>query len=145
MLQEFKKFALRGNVVDLAVGIIIGAAFTTIVNSLVNDLLMPPIGMLIGGIDFSDFFVTLKGGHHDTLAAAKQAGDVTINYGQFINAVIRFVIVAFAVFVLVRYMNRLFAAPAEEPVPAPPTKSELLLQEIRDLLKAGKEPPASIG
>ncbi|HTH97969.1 MAG TPA: large conductance mechanosensitive channel protein MscL [Stellaceae bacterium] len=142
-MQDFKKFALRGNVVDLAVGIIIGAAFTTIVNSLVNDLLMPPIGMLIGGIDFSDFFVTLKGTPQATLAAAKTAGDVTINYGLFINAVIRFIIVAFAVFLLVRYMNKLFAAPAEEPPPAPPTKTELLLTEIRDLMKSQAQPTSN--
>ncbi len=143
MFHEFKKFALRGNVLDLAVGIIIGAAFTTIVNSLVNDIIMPPVGMLIGGIDFSDFFVTLKGGHHDTLAAAKAAGDVTINYGQFINAIIRFVIVAFAVFLLVRQMNKL-VTPTPEAAP-PPTPSEQLLTEIRDLLKAGGRPPASLG
>src|SRR5687767_16016474 len=98
MLEEFKKFAMRGNVIDLAVGIIIGAAFTSIVNSLVNDILMPPLGLIIGGIDFSDFFVTLKGaGTYDTLEQARTAGAVTINYGLFINAIIKFVIVAFAV------------------------------------------------
>ncbi len=141
MLQEFRKFALRGNVLDLAIGIIVGAAFTTIVNSLVNDIIMPPIGLLLGGIDFSDFFVTLKGTHQPTLAAAKAAGNVTINYGQFINAIIRFIIVAFAVFILVRQMNKLFA-PKEAAEAAPePTKSEVLLEEIRDLLKAGKAPP----
>lgn len=134
MLNEFKKFAVRGNVIDLAVGIIIGTAFTAIVSSLVNDLLMPPLGMVIGGIDFSDFFVTLKGGGHDTLAAAKAAGDVTINYGLFLNAIIKFLIVAFAVFLLVRWINRL-AGPKEESGPPAPTKSELLLTEIRDLLK----------
>jgi large conductance mechanosensitive channel len=134
VFQEFKKFALRGNVIDLAIGIIIGAAFTTIVNSLVNDIIMPPIGVLIGGIDFSDFFITLKGGGHHTLAAAKAAGDVTINYGQFINAVLRFVIVAFAVFLLVRQVNKLVKPAPEEAAPTPPT--ELLLAEIRDLLKA---------
>src|ERR1041385_9554515 len=100
MWREFREFAIRGNVVDLAVGIIIGAAFTTIVNSLVNDLIMPPLGVLIGGIDFSDFFVTLKGGAQPNLAAAKAAGAVTLNYGLFINAVIRFIIVAFAIFIL---------------------------------------------
>src|ERR1700722_19800141 len=88
MWREFRDFAMRGNVIDLAVGIIIGAAFTTIVNSLVNDLIMPPLGMLIGGIDLSDFFVTLKGGSYPTLAAAKTGGAVTLNYGLFINAVI---------------------------------------------------------
>lgn len=138
MLKEFQAFALRGNVIDLAIGIIIGAAFTTIVNSLVNDIIMPPIGVLIGGIDFSDFFITLKGGGHHTLASAKAAGDVTVNYGQFINAVLRFLIVAFAVFILVRQINKLVNRNAAEPAPPPPPKSEVLLEEIRDLLKAGK-------
>ena len=132
MFNEFKTFAMRGNVVDLAVGIIIGAAFTGIVNSLVSDLLMPPLGMLLGGIDFSDFFVVLKGPHAETVAAAKAAGAVTLNYGIFINAIIRFVIVAFAVFLLVRWINRLFAI---KPVAAGPTPSEILLAEIRDELK----------
>src|ERR1700733_12461024 len=98
MLSEFKAFALRGNVIDLAVGVIVGAAFTGIVNSLVSDLLMPPLGVLLGGIDFSDFFVVMKGPHADTLAAAKAAGAVTLNYGLFLNAIIRFIIVAFAIF-----------------------------------------------
>jgi large conductance mechanosensitive channel len=133
MLKEFKKFAVRGNVIDLAVGIIIGTAFTAIVSSLVNDVLMPPLGLVIGGIDFSDFFVTLKGSGHDTLAAAKAAGDVTINYGLFLNSIIKFVIVAFAVFLLVRQINKL--APKDDAGPPPPTKSELLLTEIRNLLK----------
>ena len=133
MLQEFKKFALRGNVIDLAVGIIIGAAFTTIVNSLVNDLLMPPLGLIIGGIDFTDFFITLKGdGSYTTLTAAKEAGAVTLNYGIFLNAVLRFLIVAFAVFLLIRQMNRLVAK--KDTAPEPP-KQEMLLAEIRDLLK----------
>ena len=136
MLQEFKKFALRGNVIDLAVGIIIGAAFTTIVNSLVNDLLMPPLGLVIGGIDFTDFFLTLKGdGGHATLAAAKEAGAVTLNYGIFINAVIRFMIVAFAVFLLIRQMNRLVVQQDAAPAPA---RQEILLAEIRDLLKQNR-------
>ena len=121
MWREFREFAMRGNVVDLAVGIILGAAFTTIVNSLVNDIIMPPIGLLLGGIDFSDFFVTLKGGSHPTLAAAKTAGAVTVNYGLFVNAVIRFVIVALAIFILVKQINRLKreepAAPAAPPEP----------------------------
>jgi len=134
MWREFRDFAVRGNVVDLAVGLILGAAFTTIVNSLVNDLLMPPIGLLLGGIDFSDFFVTLKGGSYPTVAAAKAAGAVTLNYGLFINAVIRFVIVAFAVFLLVKQINRLKFNYA--PAGAGPTPTETLLTEIRDLLKA---------
>jgi len=135
MWREFREFAMRGNVVDLAVGIILGAAFTTIVNSLVNDLIMPPLGLAIGGIDFSNFFVTLKGGSYPTLEAAKAAGAVTINYGLFINAVIRFVIVAFAIFLLVKQINRLQRQEAKAP-PAPPEppRQELLLAEIRDLL-----------
>lgn len=137
MWREFREFAMRGNVIDLAVGIIIGAAFTTIVNSLVNDIIMPPIGLLLGGIDFSNFFVSLKGGAFPTLDAAKAAGAVTINYGVFINAVIRFVIVAFAVFILVKQINRLTReAPAEPAPPAEPPRQEMLLAEIRDLLKA---------
>src|SRR5207248_11018060 len=138
MWREFRDFAMRGNVIDLAVGIIIGAAFTTIVNSLVNDLIMPPLGLLIGGVDFSNFFVTLKGGSYPTIEAAKAAGAVTVNYGLFINAVIRFLIVAFAIFILVKQINRLRwqeaeAAPA---VPAAPPREEVLLAEIRDLLDA---------
>jgi large conductance mechanosensitive channel len=137
MWREFREFAMRGNVVDLAVGIILGAAFTTIVNSLVNDLIMPPLGLAIGGIDFSNFFVTLKGGSYPTLEAAKAAGAVTINYGLFINAVIRFVIVAFAIFLLVKQINRLQRQEVKAP-PAPPEppRQELLLAEIRDLLDA---------
>ena len=134
MFSEFKAFALRGNVIDLAVGVIIGAAFIGIVNSLVSDLLMPPLGLLLGGIDFSDFFVVLKGPHADTLAAAKTAGAVTLNYGLFLNTVIRFIIVAFAIFLLVRWINRLFAA--SKSAPAGPTTTEVLLTEIRDELKA---------
>lgn len=138
MWREFRDFAVRGNVVDLAVGLIIGAAFTTIVNSLVNDLLMPPIGLLLGGIDFSEFFITLKGTAQPTVAAAKAAGAVTLNYGLFINAIIKFVIVAFAVFLIVKQINRLRIDMA--PAAAAATKSEVLLTEIRDLLKARPEP-----
>jgi large conductance mechanosensitive channel len=136
LLEEFKKFAMRGSVVDLAVGVVIGAAFTAIVNSLVNDVVMPPIGLLLGGIDFSNFFLTLKGGSHPTLDAAKTAGAVTINYGLFLNAIIKFVIVAFAIFMVVKQINRLKqmeeAAPAP---PAPPSKEVEVLTEIRDILK----------
>jgi large conductance mechanosensitive channel len=137
MLKEFQEFIARGSVIDLAVGVVIGAAFTAIVNSLVNDLLMPPLGLLIGGIDFSNFFITLKGtGGYASLEAAKAAGAVTINYGQFLNAVIRFLIVAFAIFILVKQVNRLHrakpAAPAAPPAPPP---QEVLLTEIRDILK----------
>ena len=133
MWREFRDFAVRGNVVDLAVGLILGAAFTTIVNSLVNDVIMPPIGLLLGGIDFSDFFITLKGGSFPTVAAAKAGGAVTINYGLFINAIIRFVIVAFAVFILIRQINRLKINSA--PTAPAASKTEILLEEIRDLLK----------
>jgi large conductance mechanosensitive channel len=138
MWREFREFAMRGNVVDLAVGIILGAAFTTIVNSLVNDIIMPPLGLAIGGLDFSNFFVTLKGGSYPTLEAAKAAGAVTINYGLFLNAVLRFIIIAFAIFLLVKQINRLKrqeAAEAPPPPPEPP-RQELLLAEIRDLLSA---------
>ena len=138
MFNEFKAFALRGNVIDLAVGVIVGAAFTGIVNSLVSDLLMPPLGLLLGGIDFSDFFIVMKGPHADTLAAAKTAGAVTLNYGLFLNAIIRFIIVAFAIFLLVRWINHLFAA--TKSAPAAPTKTETLLTEIRDELKARPAP-----
>jgi large conductance mechanosensitive channel len=134
MWREFRDFAMRGNVIDLAVGIIIGAAFTTIVNSLVNDIIMPPLGLLIGGIDFSNFFVTLKGGSYPTLEAAKAAGAVTVNYGLFINAVLRFVIVAFAIFILVKQINRLRWKEETKAPPAPP-REEVLLTEIRDILK----------
>jgi large conductance mechanosensitive channel len=133
MLEEFKEFISRGSVVDLAVGVIVGAAFTAIVNSLVNDLLMPPLGLAIGGIDLSNFFITLKGGSFPTLDAAKAAGAVTINYGLFVNAVIRFLIVAFAIFLIVKQANRLRRA--KPAAPAAPPREEVLLTEIRDLLK----------
>ena len=119
MLSEFKTFIMRGNVVDLAVGVIIGASFGTIVTSLVNDVLMPPIGRLLGGVDFKDFFIGLSGQSYATLAAAKAAGAPTLNYGVFLNAVINFLIVSFAVFLLVRQVNRLFPKPA---APAAATK-----------------------
>lgn len=118
MLKEFKEFAMRGNVLDMAVGIIIGAAFGQIVNSFVQDVLMPPIGRLLGHVDFSNLFVPLTDQHHDTLAAAKAAGAATLNYGVFLNTVINFLIVAFAVFLLVRQVNRLMPKPA--PAPAAP-------------------------
>lgn len=120
MLQEFKNFAMRGNVVDMAVGIIIGGAFGTIVSSLVRDVIMPPIGLLLGGVDFSDLFITLKdgtvAGPYATLASAQEAGAVIIGYGVFINAVISFLIVAFAVFLLIKSINKLQRQEkAEEP------------------------------
>ena len=139
-MAEFQAFIMRGNVVDLAVGIIIGAAFTAIVGSLVKDLLNPLIGLLIGGIDFTNIFITLKGDAKPTLEAAKAAGAVTVNVGLFLNAVIQFVIVAFAVFWVVKLLSALQrkkeAAPA---APAPPPATEVLLTEIRDLLKQGAQ------
>jgi large conductance mechanosensitive channel len=136
LLTEFKKFAVRGNVVDLAVGVIIGASFTGIITSLVNDVLMPPIGLALGGVDFSNFFVVLKGDHTvDTLAAAKAAKAVTINYGIFVNAMINFLIVAFVLFLLLRQLNKL-VAPPPAPEAAPPSEEVLLLRDIRDSLKS---------
>lgn len=136
MLKEFREFIARGSVIDLAVGVVVGAAFTAIVNSLVSDILMPPLGLLLGGIDFSNFFITLKGtGSYPSLEAAKAAGAVTLNYGQFINAVIRFLIVAWAIFILVKQVNRIYRKPAAPATPAPPPKQEVLLTEIRDILK----------
>lgn len=141
MLKEFKEFAIKCNVLDMAVGIIIGAAFGTVVQSVVNDILMPPIGLLLGGMDFTDLFVTLQQGAvpgpYATLAAAQEAGAVTINYGLFVNSVVSFLIVAWAVFMVVRSFNRMEkkeeAAPAAPPAPS---AEETLLTEIRDLLKA---------
>jgi len=137
MLEEFKKFAMRGHVVDLAVGVIIGAAFGKIVDSLVKDLIMPPVGLLLGKVDFANLFWVLRDGAppgpYLTVEAAQKAGAVTLNYGVFINTCIGFVIVAFAVFLLIRAINRLQAAETAEP---PPTAEEvLLLREIRDSLK----------
>jgi len=135
MFQEFRKFAMRGSVIDLAVGVVIGASFTAIVNSLVKDIITPPIGLLLGGIDLSNFFVVLKGDHAiRTLDAAQRAGVVTINYGQFINTIINFIIVAFALFLVVRQINRL-TAPKDAPAAVMPEDVQLL-REIRDLLKA---------
>jgi large conductance mechanosensitive channel len=137
MWGEFKKFAVRGNVIDLAVGVIVGAAFTSIVNSLVTDILMPPLGFVLGHIDFSNFFINLAGltggPHYETLAEAQKAGAPTINYGLFINNVIKFLITAFAVFLLIQQINKLFVKQKAE-APTPP--QEVLLAEIRDLLKA---------
>jgi len=137
MLEEFKKFAMRGSVVDLAIGVIIGAAFGKIVDSLVKDLIMPPVGLLLGKVDFANLFWVLRDGAppgpYLTVEAAQKAGAVTLNYGVFINTCIGFVIVAFAVFLLIRTINRLQAAETAEP---PPTAEEvLLLREIRDSLK----------
>ncbi|HUR58136.1 MAG TPA: large conductance mechanosensitive channel protein MscL [Opitutaceae bacterium] len=145
MLREFKEFALKGNVIDLAVGVVIGAAFSPIVTSLVNDILMPPIGLLIGGADFSNLYVVLKEsakvpGPYASLAAAKAAGAVTMNIGVFINLVINFCIVALAIFFVVKAINRMRRA--QPPAPPAPARSDVLLEEIRDLLKARPEPVA---
>jgi large conductance mechanosensitive channel len=132
-LDDFKAFIMRGNVVDLAVGVVIGAAFTGIVGSLVKDIINPLIGLLTGGVDFSNHFIILKGAPAVTLADAQKAGDVTINYGLFLNAVINFLIVAAAIFWLVKMIEKIHKAPAPvDPVPSP---TETLLTEIRDLLK----------
>ena len=141
MFKEFKEFAMKGNVVDMAVGIVIGAAFGTIVKSLVSDVLMPPIGLLLGGVDFSNFFILLKEGAiaaapYAALADAQAAGAVTINYGVFFNSIISFIIVAFALFIVIKGMNKMKrkeeAKPAEPPKPS---EEVLLLREIRDALK----------
>jgi large conductance mechanosensitive channel len=146
MLQEFKEFALRGNVVDMAVGIIIGAAFSTIVRSLVDDIIMPPLGVITGGMDFSNMFIALNGQDYPSLAAAKQAGAPTINFGVFINNVISFLLVALVLFMVIKAMNKLRRkqeeAPAKEP---PPSREVQLLTEIRDSLakpKTGQSGPA---
>lgn len=134
MLKEFREFAMRGNVIDLAIGVIIGGAFGRIVSSLVNDVIMPPIGLLLGNIDFSSLFIDLSGKGFASLAVAKQAGAATLNYGLFINTIIDFLIISFAIFIVVRQINRLVKKEAAPP-PAP-TPTESLLTEIRDLLKA---------
>ncbi len=133
-IGDFQAFIMRGNVVDLAVGIIIGAAFTGIVQSLVKDVFNPVIGLLTGGVDFSDRFFTIRGPVETTLDAARKAGAVTVNYGLFINAVIQFLIVAFVVFWLVRTLQRFMRK--QEEAPAAPPRSDVLLEEIRDLLKS---------
>jgi large conductance mechanosensitive channel len=137
MLKEFKEFALKGNVVDMAVGIIIGAAFGKIVASLVNDVIMPPIGKLLGNVDFSNLFINLGGGDYASLAAAKQAGAATVNYGIFLNTVLDFIIVAFAIFMMIKAMNMAKRKAEAKPAPPPPPSGEeKLLTEIRDLLKS---------
>jgi large conductance mechanosensitive channel len=134
MIQEFKEFIQRGNVVDLAVGVVIGGAFGKIVASFVEDVLMPPIGLMLGGGDFSNLFINLSGKDFPSVAAAKAAGAPTLNYGIFINNIIFFLIVAFAIFMMVKAVNRL-QKPAAAPPPVGPTKDQQLLTEIRDLLK----------
>jgi large conductance mechanosensitive channel len=132
-VDDFRAFIMRGNVVDLAVGVIIGAAFTGIVTSLVKDVITPVIGLLTGGVDFTNHFIILKGTPANTLAEAQKAGDVTINYGLFLNALLNFLIVAAAIFWMVRLIEKIHKAPA--PVAPAPTASETLLTEIRDILK----------
>jgi len=131
-IDEFRAFIMRGNVVDLAVGIIIGVAFTAVVNSLVKDIFTPIIGLAVGGIDFTNIFVTLKGPSEPTLADAQKAAAVTLNFGVFLNAVIQFLIVSFAVFWLIKVLTRLHVR--EDAAPPSPPRTEVLLEEIRDLL-----------
>jgi large conductance mechanosensitive channel len=133
-VDEFRAFIMRGNVIDLAVGIIIGVAFTAVVNSLVKDIFTPILGLAIGGIDFTNIFVTLNGPSEPTLADAQKAGAVTLNIGLFLNAVIQFLIVSFAIFWLIKALTRLHVR--EEAAPAAPPRTEVLLEEIRDLLAA---------
>jgi len=135
MLKEFKDFAMRGNVVDMAVGIVIGAAFGKIVSSLVADVIMPPIGLALGGVDFSNLFVDLSGAGYATLALAEEAGAPLIKYGAFINVVLDFVIVAFAIFMVIKGLNKMKKKEEEKPAEPPkPSAEEELLTEIRDLL-----------
>ena len=135
MLKEFKEFAMRGNVVDMAVGVIIGGAFGKIVTSLVSDLVMPPIGLLLGGMNFADYFISLNGNHYDNLKAAQAAGAPTLNYGNFLQTTLDFIILAFAIFLMVKMMNKLQRKPPEAPAPPAPSAEVALLGEIRDLLK----------
>jgi large conductance mechanosensitive channel len=137
MLKEFKEFAMKGNVLDMAIGVIMGGAFGKIVSSLVSDVLMPPIGLLTGGVDFSSLFLNLTGTPQPSLTAAKAAGAPTINYGVFLQATFDFIIIAFVIFLLVKQMNRFKkeAPPAPPAPPAGPTNEEKLLMEIRDALK----------
>ncbi|MEK7301001.1 MAG: large conductance mechanosensitive channel protein MscL [Nitrospirota bacterium] len=134
MLKEFKEFAMKGNVVDMAIGVIIGGAFGKIVSSLVSDVLMPPLGLLMGKVDFSSLFINLSGTPQPSLIAAKAAGAPTINYGVFLQATFDFIILAFVIFLLVKQMNR-FKKEAPPAPPAGPTNEEKLLMEIRDALK----------
>nr|WP_121988813.1 large conductance mechanosensitive channel protein MscL [Nitrospira lenta] len=134
MLKEFKEFAMRGNVLDMAIGVIIGGAFGKIVSSLVSDVLMPPLGLLMGKVDFSSLFINLSGTPQPSLIAAKAAGVPTINYGVFLQATFDFIILAFVIFLLVKQMNR-FKKEAPPAPPAGPTNEEKLLMEIRDVLK----------
>ena len=133
MLKEFREFAMKGNVIDMAVGIIIGAAFGKIVSSMVSDIIMPPLGLIMGKVDFTNWYFNLSGGDYNTLKAAKDAGAVTINYGVFLNNIIDFLIVAFCIFLIIKQFNRL-KKEAPPAAPAAPPKQEVLLTEIRDIL-----------
>ena len=135
-IQDFKAFVMRGNVVDLAIGVIIGGAFGSIVTSLVNDVIMPPIGQLLSGVDVRDYFFALDGKSYASLAAAKAAHAATLNYGMFLNTVINFLIIAFVIFLVIRMISRLFPPPPPPPPPGP-TPTEQLLTEIRNLLAKG--------
>jgi large conductance mechanosensitive channel len=137
MLKEFKEFAMKGNVLDMAIGVIMGAAFGKIVSSLVSDVLMPPIGLLLGGVDFTGLFINLSGTAQPSLVAAKAAGAPTLNYGVFLQTILDFIIIAFVIFMFVKQMNRFKReAPVTPPPPPPgPTNEEKLLMEIRDALK----------
>ncbi|HMQ56190.1 MAG TPA: large conductance mechanosensitive channel protein MscL [Anaerolineae bacterium] len=135
MIQEFKAFIQRGNVLDLAVAVIMGAAFGAIVNSLVNDIIMPPIGLILGGVDFSNLFFNLSGGDYVSLAAAQQAGAATVNYGLFINHLLNFLIISVVVFLLVKAVNNMVQQKKEAEAPPELSVQEKLLTEIRDLLK----------
>jgi len=134
MLKEFRDFAMRGNVLDMAIGVIIGGAFGKIVSSLVSDVLMPPLGLLLGKVDFSSLFLNMSGTPQPSLAAAKAAGAPTLNYGVFLQSVFDFIIIAFVIFMLVKQVNR-FKKEAPPAPPAGPTNEEKLLMEIRDALK----------
>jgi len=135
IVSEFKEFAMRGSVVDLAIGIIIGVAFGNIVTSLVNDVIMPPIGLLLGHVNFSDLFIDLSGKGYPSLATAKAAGAPVVAYGNFINTIINFLIIAFVIFLMIRTMNKMMKKEVKEAPPAPPSKEVQLLTEIRDSLK----------
>ncbi|MDH4327073.1 MAG: large-conductance mechanosensitive channel protein MscL [Nitrospira sp.] len=136
MLKDFKEFAMRGNVLDMAIGVIMGSAFGKIVSSLVSDVLMPPIGLLMGKVDFSSLFINLSDTTHPSLVAAKAAGTPTLNYGVFLQSVFDFVIIAFVIFILVKQINRFKKEAAPAPAPPPgPTNEEKLLIEIRDALR----------
>ncbi len=137
MLKEFKEFALKGNMIDMAVGIVVGGAFGRVVSSLVDDVLMPPIGKITGGTDFSNLFITLGEGEFASISQAQEKGIPTLNYGQFANNIIDFLIVAFAIFMVVKLLDKAKKKQAAEPAPEPPPppRNEVLLEEIRDLLK----------